>query len=425
MSKLLSFRKSLLTVIAIICAINGAAAQTSNNTDEEIDSAKAFEQAQIAHEKGEYAKALALYEAILHVQPDVAEVEYQRGAALVSLNRQAEAEFAFRHAIELRPSWVLPHVALGSLLMKADKPEGAQLLRRALEIEPNNRQALLALADSRHVAHDKQASLALLRQATSQPDADEKIWLRLALAELEAGNANEALQSFNRLVAFNEKNYNYRLTRAKLMIDSGDLTGALEDLQIAKTSLTSNTNSSKNVDDEKALRDVHEMMATIYAQLGEASRRAEPAKALEFYRKASELAPQRNEYATGFAAALVQARRFAEATIILRRIIAVAPDDYAAHANLAIALDEQGNFREALKEYQWIKQARPELALTDYFIARMHDKLGEYVESLAVYESFMRRADAEKNRTEIERVQLRLESLREQAKKAARSKKKN
>ncbi len=104
-------------------------------------------------------------------------------------------------------------------------------------------------------------------------------------------------------------------------------------------------------------------------------------------------------------------------------MIAVAPDNYAAHANLATALDEQGSYREALNEYIYLKRSRPELVVTDYFIARMHDKLGEYVEALAAYQSFMQRADSEKNRAEIERVELRLESLREQAKKSARAKK--
>ena len=48
--------------------------------------------------------------------------------------------------------------------------------------------------------------------------------------------------------------------------------------------------------------------------------------------------PANADYATGYSSALVQARRFAEAAAILRKVIAAAPNNYAAHANLATAL---------------------------------------------------------------------------------------
>ena len=119
---------------------------------------------------------------------------------------------------------------------------------------------------------------------------------------------------------------------------------------------------------------------------------------------------------TGYAAALIQARRFAEATAILRRIISVAPDSYVAHANLATALYEQKRFAESLVEYEWLAHARPEIAATYFFIATAHDYLGEYPEALSAYEKFLAVANAQQNQLEIEKVKLRLPALRNQIK---------
>ena len=57
---------------------------------------------------------------------------------------------------------------------------------------------------------------------------------------------------------------------------------------------------------------------------------------------------------------------------------------------------------------------RPELTITHYFIATAHDNLGEYEEALASYELFLTNANQKTNELEIEKVKLRLPSLRRQ-----------
>ncbi|PYT00235.1 MAG: hypothetical protein DMF65_08680, partial [Acidobacteria bacterium] len=57
-----------------------------------------------------------------------------------------------------------------------------------------------------------------------------------------------------------------------------------------------------------------------------------------------------------------------------------------------------------------------ELAVVQFFIATAHDQLGEYEEALDAYEAFLSRADARTNELEIEKVNLRLPSLRKQIK---------
>jgi hypothetical protein len=67
-------------------------------------------------------------------------------------------------------------------------------------------------------------------------------------------------------------------------------------------------------------------------------------------------------------------------------------------------------------EYKWLSRARPELSVVHFFIATAHDRLGEYEAALEAYETFLSRADARVNQLEIEKVNLRLPSLRGQVK---------
>src|SRR4030095_6661477 len=90
------------------------------------------------------------------------------------------------------------------------------------------------------------------------------------------------------------------------------------------------------------------------------------------------------------------------------------PQNYAAHANLATALYESKRYSEAVPEYEWIGSTRPDAAVAHYFIATSHDYLGEYPEALSAYERFLASADPKTNQLEIDKVNLRLPSLRRQ-----------
>jgi tetratricopeptide (TPR) repeat protein len=152
----------------------------------------------------------------------------------------------------------------------------------------------------------------------------------------------------------------------------------------------------------------------LLGRLGASYRKDDPARSLDFYRRASQLQPEAAEHAIGYAAALVQARRFNDAVQILRQVVRMEPHNYAARANLATALYESKRFVEAIPEYQWILETKPEIVIAHYFIASSHDYLGEYPEALSSYEKFLAAADAGANQLEIDKVKLRLPSLRRQ-----------
>lgn len=436
------FRTKIFPALALLlllgCAPIVFAQADPASEDGATDAVKLFGRGQDAHARGEWQMALAAYEAALKLRPEFPEAEYQRGAALASLKRLPEAEKAFRRALELRPSWALPLASLGALLERADRfDEAEQVLTRALESDKRNAVALLALTNLRLRTKPSHAALeTLLKQlqsATTNAASNTQaapLWTARGRIEQAMDDQSSALASFTHTLAIDPVNATARIERARLRAKAGDYAGAIEDAQAAQRDAETAAYAStllkvfyeQALDTAQGRAMIEKLLAqgtadaALYARLGESYRTTNPAHALQLFRRAAELEPRNANYATGYAAALVQARRFIEARDILRRIINASPDNYAAHANLATALYELKAYAEALPEYEWIARTKPDLAATYFFIGSAHDFIGELPQALAAYEKFLARADAQVNKLEIEKVELRLPTLRNQIK---------
>jgi tetratricopeptide (TPR) repeat protein len=455
--------------LTLSCALVVNAQGDDGFNDAEIDPVKLFEKGQDAHQKAELQLALEFYEEAIKAQPEFPEAEYQRALALISLNRLPEAEKGLRRAGEIRAEWALPHAALGALLVRLNRMDEATApLERAIRLDGRNTVALLALTDlslrRKAPRADLQQLLARLQSATAGTDVTAELWAARGSIERALDERAAALASFDRAISLAPGDVSARIERAELRAQAGDLELALEDATAARRAAPGSVNAAlllarikaqagkrdealgvldaldeatKRLPEVTALRSTIMMSdandaescaamsklleqdarnAGLLARLGACYRVSEPARALDYYRRAAEIETNNLDYATGYTAALVQARRFNEAIIIARRILAVSPDNYTAHANLATALYESKRFQEALVEYNWLLAARPDLAVAYFFIATAYDYLGEYEQALAAYEKFLARADQTGNRLEIEKINLRLPSLRRQIK---------
>jgi tetratricopeptide (TPR) repeat protein len=461
-----------IVLLALLLAPQ-ALAQTEELGDGAVDPIKLFERGQNAHAHGDLARALEFYEQAIKLRPEFPEAEFQRGSVLVSLGRSTEAEPAFRRAIELRKDWSLPYSSLGALLVRNNRDREAEpLLRQAIKLDAQNNVALRTLADVRLRAGDPKEAVEFARRATNDKEASASAWILRGIAERAANDKAEAKTSLDHALQIEPENIVALEERADLRAEEADYEHAIEDLKKAeqikpgdrqilsrllgvyeragktedasklaeslglvnKSTDVSNQGTIKvvgtpeeieaanNNDPLKARKALEALLvknprnAMLLAKLGASYRTDAPASSLDFYRRAAEIEPKNVDYATGYGAALVQARRFADAVAILSRVISAAPENYVAHANLATALYELKQFAAALPEYEWMLKAKPDLVIAHYFIATAHDKLGEYKEALAAYETFIARADAKTNDLEIEKVKLRLPLLRQQIK---------
>ena len=447
-------------------------AQNDDAFGEAADPVRLFERGQNAHARNELEKALEFYEEAIKVRPEFPEAEFQRANVLVALKRPVEAETGFRRAIELKKDWSLPYASLGTLLVGLNRDaEAESSLRYAIKLDGNNNLALRMLADIRLRAGDAKEALKLTQLATSDNDAPLAIWLLRAIAERATGDKGAALVTLDHILKVEPLNLAGLLERAEVRIALDDKQHAIEDLiaaeklikadkpsssrlatayeaagkpeealRIAKSAGLMKTSQSSagsrlkvigtseeieaaNSEDlassTKALETLLQKNpgnASLMARLGAAYRTVDPARSIDYYRRALGVEPQNVDFATGFSSALVQARRYADAATVLRKVISVAPGNSTAHKNLATALYQLKQYPEALEEYEWLLQAHPDLTVTHYFIATAHDYLGEYDQALTAYELFLARADPKTNQLEIEKVNLRLPSLRRQIK---------
>ncbi len=439
-----SLRQTLVASLAALLLFAACAVAASAQDDDSDDPVRVFNRAQDAHAKGDFARAVELYDAALNLKPDFAEAEYQKGVALVSLRRPAEAEAALRRAAEIKKDWPLPQSTLGLLLARANRNADAEpFLRRAVELDPKNVQALAALAQIRALAGANADALKFIRQATETEGATASHWAMRAQIERLAGDRASAAASAERALKLDPHSAEALAERAEQRAAANDLAGAVDDLNQAINFSTESDRARLRARreafeaqgrigdcDEASVPSLEKLVASdpknasAHNCLGIAYRRLDPQKSLDQFAEALKLQPSNANYATGYGAALVQLRRFQEAASILRQVVNAKPDAYEAHANLATALDELRQYDAALDEYRWIAAAKPDLAVAHFLIARDLDLLGEFEPALAEYEAFLAQADAEKNRLEIDKVNLRLPSLRRQIEQTKGSKKK-
>lgn len=446
--------------LVLLFVSNGFAQQETSDARNPV---QIFNLGQDAHEKGDYQTALRFYDEAVKLLPEFPEAEFQRGNALMSLNKLPEAEQSFRRALELRADWTLPMTSLGALLVgKNEFAEAERFLNKAVAADAQNFSAYAALTELRLKTKASpqalQELLVKLRFLTAKANPTAAAWASRAALERALGDKTAAEASVNRALSIEKNNKSALTERAELALSEGDGERAFETVKTllqlspestpakllqariyaarnqtadalkildaikdssAEAALLRDTiaaaSSTNAVDLEKQLeKDSKNSM--ILSRLCTLLRAENPVKALDYCRRAAEADPTNINHAVGFGAALVQAKRFENAVALLRRILQAAPDNFTARANLATALFESKLFAEAKIEYLRLIQMQPDLAITYYFLAIAHDNLNEYADAMANYQQFLKLGDNEKSRLEIEKVNLRLPALQKQIK---------
>ena len=422
-----------------------------------------FQSGQDAHEKGDFAAAVAFYKKALELLPEFAEAELQLGSAYVSIGKTADAEAAFRKALSLREDWSLASASLGSLLVTLKRhDEAAAVLNRSIEIDAMNPLALAAMAD---LLLDTDAAAKDLRAHLSRMDVfagkvrptasllaakaavEEKLGERTlakgsVLRAIEIDPRSRAALSVLADIALSEKDIDKADGYARTLEETAP--GIPETVSIRARVLFARGKKAEALAAFESIKDPSDSVLELIARIkdGDVSdlpvleakvqrtpddvnalsklcigfRIPNPAKALEYCRRASLLEPNEVSHAVNFGAALVQAKRYEEAVGLFRKLLAIQPDHATARANLATALYQLKLFSEAKTEFRWLTEKQPESAAAHYFLAIIHDHLDEYLDAMANYLQFLKLADPETSKLEIEKVNLRMPTLQKQIK---------
>jgi tetratricopeptide (TPR) repeat protein len=463
-------RKSFLSIVLSLSLLFLSVGVSIAQEDEAEEDAQAaavekFNQGQDAHEKGDFRTALRFYDEAVKLAPEFPEVEFQRGNIFISLNDPENAEKAFRRAIELREDWTLPMASLGNLLIDKKKfAEAEAVLLKSIELDANNFPAYVALTDLRLKTKAAppilQELLTKIKSLTAKANPTASIWAARGALEFALNDKASAVKSLANALLIEPKNTFALQTRTEISLSEGDINKALNDakslvgnspnsiaakvtlarvyaesgspaealniltkLDSANPNVATLRNSITAISSVNALELEKQLEndpknAAILGRLCILFRVEDPPKALDYCRRAAEADPTNINHAVGFGAALVQAKQFENAVTIVRRVLQITPDNYTARANLATALFQLKKYAEAIFEYQWLAEKQPNLAIAYYFLAISHDNLEQYIDAQANYQQFLKIADSNENKLEIEKVNLRLPSLQKLAKKS-------
>lgn len=423
----------MLAAILIALSCGAVHAQTDDGSE---DAVAIFNQAQDAHERGDLADAITLYDKALKIVPEFPEAEYQRGMAELALEKKDEAERSFRRALALREDWSPALTSLGSLLIDLGRfGEAEPFLSKALAADLQNSAALAAMIDLQLSTNASPAVLKeLLERAsalTTKANPTASMWAARAALEAALDKRDAAKQSIANALAIDPQNRNALFLTGNIALSENDIVKAKEaanaleklwgtskGLNALRAGIAAAEGDTKLLapDLEKEL-EADPKNAAVLGRLCSMLRREEPLKAIEYCRRASEAEPANLAHVIGYGGALVQAKQFDTAVILLRKVIGIAPDNSTARANLGTALFELKRYAEAREQFEWLTMKQPNLAAAYYYLAICLDHLGKYADAMANFQQFLRLADPVANKLDIEKVNLRLPALQKQIKK--------
>ena len=191
--------------------------------------------AMVARSRGDHAKAVDCFRAILAVWPDDFFLRSELGLSLLSLGEAAEATEHFRRACEIEPGSCSAWFNLGEALwQQARGEEAVEALQRALAIEPSNVPARISLARACAGLGRAEAAVAEFREVVQRDPDSADGWYGLSLnTVLDAADAAHLQRAFTRTDLPARAHYLLGFALAKALEDQNDFAHAFEVLREA------------------------------------------------------------------------------------------------------------------------------------------------------------------------------------------------
>jgi len=204
-----------------------------------------FQQAKLATSKGNYQKALSLYNQLIKQNPDHAAALTNRGLIWEMLPTKTETEKAknrqfaqqdYLRSLDINPNQPETYNNLGALYMDLNQNGNAiQYFSEALARQPHYFRALL----NRATAYSKVGNLTQALQdfaiAAEQRPHDPALLFNRGLAYFDAGKYEAAIDDFSHAIAVQPQNARLYIERARAFFKQGYPAEAYDDLTQAIT----------------------------------------------------------------------------------------------------------------------------------------------------------------------------------------------
>ena len=421
--------------------------------------AAAFDEGQNAQQRGDLNSAVKFYTTAIAADATLFQAYYQRGTAFLGLGREAEAQADLKKVTELEPNFARAHRGLGQIFLDRGQIEDAKReLARAIELEPQLAGVRIYYASALLRSGEPQRAIEHLRFAIEQREEAPLAHALAGVAQERLGKTAEASADYSRAIELDANNATAHEGRARLFEGRGEFARAIEDYSAAYRSQPSRDLAIKlaelhtragqlqaaiqlyrklllerpedfatrmemaclmgeNGQGEEAEKEITRVIAAkpvdakLLARAGDFFFKEKPAQAADYYRRSIEADPKDNRARVQLGASLVRSLQVEAAVPVLTDAISREPDNYAAHASLATALFKQRRYPEAAREFIWLIRVRPETTASYYFLAISLDHLGDCEKAYRSYQEFVRRAEPNANRMELEEANARSSQL--------------
>jgi tetratricopeptide (TPR) repeat protein len=345
----------------------GAEAVTASGPE---DPAAVFARARELLEGGDAEGAAAAFEAMLSRGIDHPAVRSNLGAAYSRLGRYDEAVEQHRRALELSRGNPAVRQNLAIALSKAGRiPEAAEEARRVVEAQPDNRGALLLLADCYLRMGESAQVVALLDPLAGHAVDDEAVAYLLGMALMKEGDLVRAERVIDGILRRDTPQSHLLL--ATMSVAAGDCARAMEELDRAaelgpplptqgflrgQCLMEENdwAGAVKAFRDEVAVDPNHfEAQLLLGTLLREENR---PDEALAHLERAGRMRPDHVSVHYGLGSVLADLGRDAEALEHLERVVELSPDDMKARVQLAAVYFRLGRIDDAAREREEVKR---------------------------------------------------------------------
>jgi Flp pilus assembly protein TadD len=353
----------LLVAMALVAGVRAGRAATAA---EEPDADVALERALSLHRAGDVVGAIDAYLAILARSPERADVRSNLGAAYARLGRHAEAIEQYRRALAGEDPDPAIRFNLGLTLFKAARlPEAAEELARVVEKQPENKGALLLLAES-HLQQGHSAKVVELLAPHEAAYGEDRAYAYLFGSALVRENDLKRGQVFIDRVLRGGDSAEARLLMGAAHMRSGDPQAARDELRRAA--------------------ELNPSLPGVQSLLGQALQRMADAPGAEAaYRRALEQDPNDFDANLQLGNLRRDEGRYDEALAYLTRAARLRGDDPNVRHALGSLHLATGDYQKACDALEPLVRQAPDFLQGHVLLAMAYARLG-------------RRADAERER---------------------------
>jgi tetratricopeptide (TPR) repeat protein len=366
-------------------------------------------QAEAAIQHKEFGAALSLLKKAVAADGANYEAWFDLGFVNNALGNTDDSIAAYRKSVEAKPDLFESNLNLGLMLAKSGAPDAAQYLRAATRLTPTahadegRARAWLSLGQVVAASNPDEAISAFLRAAELSPkdpephlaagpllekqnhfaDAEQQYKQALALdpssADALTGLANiymrghrygDAEESLRKLVALRPDDAGAHLQLGRMLAADGQLDAAITELQGALKMAPDNAGVQRDVADVYVLARKYPEAEIQYRTL------------LASNNKDAEL-----HLALG--QTLLKQRKFPQAQQELMAAIQLKPDLGPAYGDLAVAASENKNYALTIKALEVRARLLPEIPVSYFLRATAYDHLRDFKQAAANYHRFL------------------------------------